>query len=79
MLDTIRNRGPDKANVVVNKCIALEHCQLAILDLTDTSIQPMSTSDKLFIIVYNVEVYNFEEIRRDLIKLGHTFISRSDT
>ena len=79
MLDAIRHRGPDGANVVVDGCIALGHCRLAVLDLTDAAAQPMSTSDKLFTIVYNGEIYNFEEIRRDLIKLGHTFTSRSDT
>ena len=60
MLDAIRHRGPDKANVVVDGCIALGHCRLAILDLTDAAAQPMSTSDKLFTIVYNGEIYNFE-------------------
>lgn len=57
----------------------LGHTRLSIIDLSDASRQPMATADGRHALVYNGEVYNFAEIRRDLEALGETFASSGDS
>ncbi|ACU91335.1 asparagine synthase (glutamine-hydrolyzing) [Desulfomicrobium baculatum] len=59
--------------------VALGHRRLSILDLSSLGHQPMCTQDGRYWIVFNGEVYNYIELRAELEKLGHTFISRTDT
>lgn len=59
--------------------LALGHRRLSILDLSPLGHQPMSSADGRYWIVYNGEVYNYIELRRELEHLGHQFVSRSDT
>jgi len=59
--------------------VALLHRRLAILDLGPGGWQPMSTFDKRYYIVFNGEIYNYLELRRELEELGHVFHSSSDT
>ncbi|MBF0529964.1 MAG: asparagine synthetase B, partial [Deltaproteobacteria bacterium] len=59
--------------------LALGHRRLSILDLTPTGHQPMTTTDGRFWIVFNGEIYNYQELRQELIKSGRVFISGSDT
>lgn len=81
MADVINYRGPDDAGYYdkkeTNYHISLAHKRLSILDLTNLGHQPMCYEN--YVIVYNGEVYNFKEIRADLIKLGHIFKSNTDT
>jgi asparagine synthase (glutamine-hydrolysing) len=79
MTDTIAYRGPDGEGFYVDSFLGLGHRRLAIIDLSPAGHQPMSTDDRQFILVYNGEVYNFRELRRELEDLGHAFRSRSDT
>lgn len=79
MAAAIAHRGPDGQGVHADGPLALGHRRLAILDLTDAGRQPMATTDGRFVIVYNGEVYNFRELRRELEALGHVFRSRTDT
>jgi len=78
MCDSLQSRGPDAGDLWVNDTIGLGHRRLSIIDLK-TGDQPMTTPDKSLIIVYNGEVYNFKEIREELIKKGYSFITTSDT
>lgn len=55
------------------------HCRLSILDLSQTGHQPMGTPDGRFFISFNGEIYNYLEIRAELERLGHKFVSTSDT
>ncbi len=55
------------------------HTRLSIIDLSDGGLQPMSTADGRYWIAYNGEIYNYQEIARELVELGHTFRSHSDT
>lgn len=79
--DAMRHRGPDGAGIYLSadRSAALVHRRLAVLDLTETGHQPMSSSDGRFHIAYNGEVYNFPELRADLSRSGHSFRGTSDT
>ena len=81
MVAKIIHRGPDDNNLWLDpkRGLAIGHCRLAILDLTEAGKQPMCSNSGRFILSYNGEVYNASEIRLDLIKLGYTFKGTSDT
>lgn len=80
-LDLIAHRGPDDAGTwwSQDRRVALGHRRLSIIDLSSAGHQPMTNEDGTIQIVYNGEVYNFEEIRTDLIARGHVFRSHTDT
>lgn len=63
--DVMRNRGPDDRGIWVDAAIGLGHRRLAVIDLSAAGHQPMSYLDR-YVIVYNGEVYNYKEIRREL-------------
>jgi asparagine synthase (glutamine-hydrolysing) len=79
MRDALVHRGPDGKGTHVDGALALGHRRLAIIDLTDAATQPMLSPDGRIVLVYNGEIYNFRELRRELEKAGWTFRSRSDT
>ncbi len=81
MADTLRHRGPDDAGVWVDEAagVALGHRRLSILDLSPLGHQPMFSHDGRWCIIYNGEIYNHNELRRDLQKRGVQFKSTSDT
>jgi asparagine synthase (glutamine-hydrolysing) len=79
MLAVIRHRGPDDEGVHCNGGVAFGFRRLSILDLSVLGHQPMSTPDGAVTIVFNGEIYNFVELRRELEARGHAFLSRSDT
>ena len=79
MLLATKHRGPDDSGTYSDDLCAIGMNRLSILDLSAAGHQPMLSDDKRFVIVYNGEVYNFKTIREDLIKLGYTFHSNSDT
>lgn len=81
MTDAIVLRGPDDAGAWVDaeRGIALGHRRLSILDLSPLGHQPMTSADGRFVIVFNGEVYNFQELRADLETHGHTWRGHSDT
>jgi len=79
MNDSISHRGPDGEGFWLDKEIAIGHRRLSILDLTDAGKQPMLSHDNRFVISYNGEIYNFKEIREDLITQGIKFNSNCDT
>jgi len=79
MTDAIAHRGPDGEGFYTDSFIGLGHRRLAIIDLTPAAHQPMATISNQYVISYNGEVYNFQELRRELEALGHQFRSQSDT
>ncbi|HXQ52138.1 MAG TPA: asparagine synthase (glutamine-hydrolyzing) [Stellaceae bacterium] len=79
MTDALAHRGPDGEGSFVDGSVALGHRRLAIIDLTPAAHQPMQTPDGRFVISYNGEIYNFQELRLELEALGHKFRSRSDS
>ena len=78
MKDRIVHRGPDMSGEHIDGEMALGFVRLSIIDLSDGA-QPMYNEDGSVVIVFNGEIYNFGELREELISLGHTFRTRCDT
>lgn len=82
-LQTLEKRGPNDQGyeryTVNSGTVILGHTRLSIIDLTAAGHQPMVSHDGRFHIVFNGEIYNYRELRKELSALGHTFISESDT
>jgi len=78
MCDVIRHRGPDDEGVWVDDGVALGMRRLSIIDLS-TGHQPIHNEDRSVWIVFNGEIYNFKELRRDLEAAGHLFYTSTDT
>ena len=76
-LKSINYRGPDNMGILKEKSLTLGHLRLSILDLDSRSNQPMVLDN--LVISYNGEIYNFLELKDELIDLGHTFSTTSDT
>lgn len=79
--DRIIHRGPDGQGIWFNSVsrIGFAHCRLAILDLSVAGHQPMHSKSGRFTICFNGEIYNYREIRSELVSLGHHFNSDCDT
>jgi asparagine synthase (glutamine-hydrolysing) len=75
--DTIKHRGPDQSGYYSDKNVSLGHRRLSIIDLSENGRQPMSSQDGNLWIIFNGEVYNFQDIKEDL--KGCRFKSHSDT
>jgi asparagine synthase (glutamine-hydrolysing) len=81
MIDDISYRGPDGTGQIcfLTDGVALGHRRLSIIDLSEAGNQPMASENGRFWIVFNGEIYNYLEIRKDLESLGRRFRSNSDT
>ncbi|MCX5695219.1 MAG: asparagine synthase (glutamine-hydrolyzing) [Candidatus Omnitrophica bacterium] len=79
MCNKMRYRGPDDYGIVSLNNVVLGHRRLSIIDLSENAKQPMVSSDKRYFIVYNGEVYNFKELKKELEKFGVIFKTSSDT
>ena len=77
--NSLAHRGPEYQGSYTDKNLSLGHRRLSILDLSDAGKQPMSNSDKSLQIVFNGEIFNYKEIKKDLLKKGYSFKSNSDT
>jgi len=75
---TISHRGPDEDGIYLNRSIGLSHRRLSIIDL-ETGQQPMHSSDGKLSLVYNGEIFNYLELKDELIRSGHSFKTHSDT
>ncbi len=75
----LHHRGPDDLGIWLEDSIVLGHTRLSILDLSSLGHQPMVDRSQRFTITFNGEIYNYLELRKELIKLGHQFISKTDT
>ena len=82
-VEQLRHRGPDAEGTYTDHrgdvICAFVHTRLAIIDLSPTGKQPMTTSDGRYTITFNGEIYNYRELRDELEPLGHQFQSTSDT
>ncbi|MDB4932398.1 MAG: asnB 1 [Myxococcaceae bacterium] len=79
MNDAIRHRGPDAEGLLADGPCVLGHRRLSIIDLSPEGRQPLPNEDGSVAVVVNGEIYNFQEIRDELVAKGHSFRSRSDS
>src|SRR5574340_462705 len=79
MTQALLHRGPDTGGIHQYRDCILGHRRLSILDLSESAKQPMISQDSMTALVFNGEIYNFQEIRSRLESLGHRFRTQSDT
>jgi asparagine synthase (glutamine-hydrolysing) len=79
MTDSIQHRGPDGEGHWLEDGLGLGHRRLSIIDLTETGSQPMVSIDGRYVLTYNGEIYNYRELRSELVRLGRKFRGESDT
>src|SRR5579862_5955887 len=81
MGNILRHRGPDDRGDYQNQAagIALGHLRLSIIDLSPAGHQPMFNETGDVALIFNGEIYNFQELREQLVKAGHRFTSRTDS
>ena len=72
------HRGPDESGLHLEPGLGLAHKRLSIIDLSSGQ-QPLFNEDRSVVVVYNGEIYNFQELTQELVQLGHSFRSRCDT
>lgn len=78
MVSTLRHRGPDESGIFIDQNVGLGHSRLSIIGL-DNGIQPIANEDESLWIVFNGEIFNYLELRADLVKQGHRFRTDTDT
>ncbi len=80
MTERISHRGPDARGMArPQPWVGLGHTRLKVIDLSDAAAQPMTNEARTVWVIFNGEIYNFQELRAELEGLGHRFRSRSDT
>ncbi len=79
MSEKISRRGPDHEAMISDGPVAFGHRRLAIIDLTPSADQPMVDKDLRLSLVFNGTIYNYKELRTELIEMGYTFFSEGDT
>ncbi len=79
MTESFVYRGPDDEGFFVEGPVGLGHRRLSIIDLSPAGRQPMSNEDQTLQLVFNGEIYDFAEIRKELVSKGHTLKSHTDT
>ncbi|MBR4554381.1 MAG: asparagine synthase (glutamine-hydrolyzing) [Ruminococcus sp.] len=79
MMERIVHRGPDSDGCYVDDKIAMGFRRLSIIDLSDKGSQPIFNEDRSVVITFNGEIYNYRELREELISQGHSFYTETDT
>ncbi len=78
MISVVRHRGPDETGIYLDDRVGLAHARLSIIDLS-SGVQPMHNEDETLWIVFNGEIFNYVELREELVQKGHRFYTTSDT
>jgi asparagine synthase (glutamine-hydrolysing) len=83
MTESLIHRGPDATGHAIlgteDTVVGFGHRRLSIIDITQNANQPLGNEDGTIIVVYNGEIYNYSELRKELVVQGHDFKSQSDT
>lgn len=79
MMDVQKHRGPDDSGLYAGDRVVLGHRRLAVIDLSQSGRQPISNENGTVWVVFNGEIYNYRELRNELVNCGHVFKSRSDS
>ena len=75
MAGAIRHRGPDEFGMYIDPHVGLGNVRLSIIDI-EGGTQPISNEDQSYWIVYNGETFNYIELKEDLVKKGHKFLTK---
>ena len=78
MIRLVRHRGPDAFGLAVDGPVGFAHARLSIIDL-EGGVQPMASADGQLLLTFNGEIFNYIELREELIRKGHVFRTSSDT
>ena len=78
MIGLLHHRGPDASGIYVSGNAGLAHARLSIIDLSG-GVQPIYNEDRSVWVVFNGEIFNYPELREDLISRGHRFYTQTDT
>lgn len=79
MMDTIVHRGPDSEGYYMDESAALGFRRLSIIDITESGDQPIYNEDRTKILTFNGEIYNYQELREELLAAGHVFTTHTDS
>ncbi|MGO4349489.1 asparagine synthase (glutamine-hydrolyzing) [Paenibacillus sp. MCAF9] len=79
MMDMIVHRGPDSGGIYSDEEVTLGFRRLKIIDMSEEASQPIYNEDNSCVLVFNGEIYNYVELREELIQCGHTFVSHTDS
>lgn len=79
MMNTIIHRGPDSEGTYSDEEAALGFRRLSIIDLSEIGDQPLYNEDRTKVLVFNGEIYNYQELREKLTEAGHVFVSNTDS
>ena len=79
MMNTIVHRGPDSSGSFIDEDAALGFRRLSIIDISATGDQPLYNEDKTLVLTFNGEIYNYQELREELIEAGHIFTTHTDS
>ncbi len=77
--DSLKKRGPDAGNIWQNNNAALAHRRLSIIDVSENANQPLWDESKKYCIIFNGEIFNYRELKTELVKQGVSFLTQSDT
>ena len=79
MMDRIKHRGPDSDGKYVDEQIAMGFRRLSIIDLSDQGSQPIFNEDKSLVLTFNGEIYNYKDLREELVASGHKIYTQTDS
>lgn len=79
MMDRIKHRGPDSDGKYVDEQIAMGFRRLSIIDLSDQGSQPIFNEDESLVLTFNGEIYNYKDLREELVASGHKFYTQTDS
>lgn len=79
MTDKITHRGPDSSGTFVSSDISMGFRRLSIIDIASTGDQPIYNEDKTLVLMFNGEIYNYQDLRKTLIEKGHKFYTNTDS
>ena len=79
MMDTIIHRGPDGSGKYTDENVALGHRRLSIIDVSESGNQPIFNSDQSMVLVFNGEIYNYKEIKAELLEKNYSFKTETDS
>lgn len=78
MMECIKHRGPNSSGVLIDQETAIGFRRLSIIDV-ENGMQPIFNEDKTKAVVFNGEIYNYKQLRQELLKCGHVFVTSTDT